>query len=399
MVDQFDGRKILLAVTGGIAAYKAVELARLLIKRGADVKVIMTDAGRQFVTPLTFRTITGNPVATSLWSDPSSPLPHISLSEEAELIVVAPATANTIARSARGVADDLLSTTLLAARGTVVFVPAMNTRMYRHPVTVDNLARLRETGAIIVEPGEGDLACGDEGVGRMAEPFEIMKVLEREIIRVADLEGKLITVTAGPTREFVDPVRFLSNPSTGLMGFTVAERAARRGADVALIAGPVSIPYPAGVEVIPVVSAAQMKQAVMERLDGTDALIMAAAVADYRPTVIAGRKIKKKGGVPELELEPTEDILMAVSDVKGDCIVVGFAAETDNVIENAREKLAAKDMDIVVANKVDEADSGFASRTNMAAVIGPETGDVELSMMSKVELADLLLDRLSGILG
>ena len=399
MVDQFDGRKVLLAVTGGIAAYKAVELARLLIKRGADVKVIMTDAGRQFVTPLTFRTITGNPVATSLWADPSSPLPHISLSEEADLIVVAPATANTIARSARGVADDLLSTTLIAARGKVVYAPAMNSRMYRHPATKDNLERLREAGAVVVEPGEGDLACGDEGVGRMAEPLEIMKVLEREITRVADLEGKVITVTAGPTREYIDPVRFLSNPSTGLMGFTIAEQAARRGAEVALISGPVSIPYPAGVEVTPVVSAAQMKQAVMERLGRTQALIMAAAVADYRPVVVAERKIKKKAGVPELELEPTEDILVAVSEEKGNCLIVGFAAETDNVIENAREKLAAKDMDLVVANKVGEADSGFAAGTNMAAVIGTETGAVELSMMFKVELADLLLDRLSGILG
>ncbi len=398
MVTGFDGRNVLLGVTGGIAAYKAVELARLLVRRGADVKVIMTDAGRQFVTPLTFRTITGNPVATSLWSDPLSPLPHISLSEEADLIVVAPATANTIARSARGVADDLLSTTLLAARGRVVYAPAMNTRMYRHPATRDNLERLREAGAVVVEPGEGDLACGDEGVGRMAEPFDIMKVIEREITRVEDLEGKVITVTAGPTREYIDPVRFLSNPSTGLMGFTIAEQAARRGADVILISGPVSIPYPTEVEVTPVVSAAQMKQAVMKRLGRTDVLIMAAAVADYRPVVVAERKIKKKGGVLELELEHTEDILVAVSEEKGNCLVVGFAAETDNVIENAKDKLAAKDMNLVVANKVGEVDSGFAAGTNMAAVIGPETGDVELSMMFKVELADLLLDRLSGII-
>ncbi|MBU4240491.1 MAG: bifunctional phosphopantothenoylcysteine decarboxylase/phosphopantothenate--cysteine ligase CoaBC [Actinobacteria bacterium] len=399
MATEFEGKNIILGVTGGIAAYKAVELARLMVKHGADVKVIMTDAGRQFVTPLTFRTVTGNPVATSLWSDPLSPLPHISLSEEADLIVVAPATANTIARSASGVADDLLSTTLLAARGRVVFAPAMNTRMYSHPATAQNLARLREAGAVVVEPGEGELACGDEGVGRMAEPVDIMKVLEREITRVADLGGRAITVTAGPTREYIDPVRFLSNPSTGLMGYTIAERAARRGAEVSLISGPVSLPRPAGVRVIPVVSAAQMKKAVMESLNGTDALIMAAAVADYRPAVVAERKIKKKGGVPELRLEPTEDILVAVSEEKGDCVVVGFAAETDNVVENARGKLVAKDMDMVVANKVDEADSGFAARTNMAAVIVPETGDVELSMMSKVELADLLLDRVAVILG
>ncbi|MBU4385471.1 MAG: bifunctional phosphopantothenoylcysteine decarboxylase/phosphopantothenate--cysteine ligase CoaBC, partial [Actinobacteria bacterium] len=202
MATEFEGKNIILGVTGGIAAYKAVELARLMVKHGADVKVIMTDAGRQFVTPLTFRTVTGNPVATSLWSDPLSPLPHISLSEEADLIVVAPATANTIARSASGVADDLLSTTLLAARGRVVFAPAMNTRMYSHPATAQNLARLREAGAVVVEPGEGELACGDEGVGRMAEPVDIMKVLEREITRVADLGGRTITVTAGPTREY-----------------------------------------------------------------------------------------------------------------------------------------------------------------------------------------------------
>lgn len=398
MGTEFEGKTVLLGVTGGIAAYKAVELARLLVRRGADVKVVMTEAGRQFVTPLTFRTITGNPVATSLWSDPSSPLPHISLSEEADLIVVAPATANIIAKFARGVADDLLATTLLAARGIVVFAPAMNTRMYLNPITSENLARLREAGAVVVKPGEGDLACGDEGIGRMAEPADIVEVLSREISRSADLSGRKVTVTAGPTREHLDPVRFLSNPSTGRMGFTVAERAARRGAEVTLISGPTDLQNPAGVEVVRVTTAAQMKKAVMESMDGADALIMAAAVADYRPTDVSESKLKKKDGIPELRLEPTDDILMAVAEANCDCVVVGFAAETENVVENARRKLAEKDMDLVVANKVDEVDSGFAAGTNIAAVLGPDDGDVKLSKMSKVELADLLLDRLAGVL-
>jgi len=391
-------KNVLIGVTGGIAAYKVAELARMLVRGGVSVKVIMTSAGQQFVTPLTFRTITGNPVATSMWSDPASPLPHISLSEEADLILVAPATANFIAKYAKGIADDLLSTTLLAARGTVVIAPAMNTRMYLHPSTRENLAALRVQGVVIIEPGEGELACGNEGIGRMAEPWEIMEVLERELRRTYDLAGKRIVITAGATREHMDPVRFISNPSTGRMGFAVAERASRRGAEVVLVSGPTNLACPAGVRLVPVVSAAEMKGAVMDNLPGADVLVMAAAVADFRPEVKMPKKIKKRDGIAEIKIEPTEDIINEVQKSKSKCLVVGFAAETDNVVENARKKLIEKGMGLVVANRVGAPDSGFAAETNSAAVISPVDENVELAMMSKSDLAELLLDRIAGML-
>jgi len=392
------GKNVLIGVTGGIAAYKVAELARMLVRGGVNVKVIMTSAGQQFVTPLTFRTITGNPVATSMWSDPASPLPHISLSEEADLILVAPATANVIAKYAKGFADDLLSTTLLAARGTVIIAPAMNTRMYLHPSTQENIAALRKRGVVIVEPGEGELACGDEGIGRMAEPSEVMEVLECELRRTSDLADKRLVITAGATREHLDPVRFISNPSTGRMGFAIAERASRRGAVVVLVCGPNSLACPAGVKLVQVVSAAEMKQAVIDNLPGADALVMAAAVADFRPAARMPKKIKKRDGIPEIMLEPTEDIINVAKKTKSKCLVVGFAAETDNVVENARKKLTEKGMGLVVANRVGEPDSGFGTDTNMAAVISPGDEKVELAMVSKSELAELLLDRIAEML-
>ena len=395
---ELTGKNVIIGVTGGIAAYKVAELARMLVKSGASVKVIMTGAAQQFVTPLTFRTITGNPVATSMWSDPASPIPHISLSEEADLILVAPATANIIAKYAQGVADDLLSTTLLAAKGTVVVAPAMNTRMYLHPSTQKNLDALGERGVVVIDPGEGELACGDEGIGRMAEPSGIMEVLERELKHASDFAGKRVVVTAGATREHIDPVRFISNPSTGRMGFAIADRAYRRGAEVVLVSGPTDLPCPAGAKLVTVVSAAEMKQAVMDNLPGTDTLIMTAAVADFRPAARMPKKIKKRDGVPEIELERTEDIIGEVQKVRGKCLVVGFAAETDDVVENARKKLAEKGMDLVVANKVGKPDSGFAADTNMAALIGIGDEDVELAMMSKSELAELVLDRVAEML-
>ena len=395
---ELTGKNVIIGVTGGIAAYKVAELARMLVKSGASVKVIMTGAAQQFVTPLTFRTITGNPVATSMWSDPASPIPHISLSEEADLILVAPATANIIAKYAQGVADDLLSTTLLAAKGTVVVAPAMNTRMYLHPSTQKNLDALGERGVVVIDPGEGELACGDEGIGRMAEPSGIMEVLERELKHASDFAGKRVVVTAGATREHIDPVRFISNPSTGRMGFAIADRAYRRGAEVVLVSGPTDLPCPAGAKLVTVVSAAEMKQAVMDNLPGTDTLIMTAAVADFRPAARMPKKIKKRDGVPEIELERTEDIIGEVQKIRAKCLVVGFAAETDDVVENARKKLAEKGMDLIVANKVGKPDSGFAADTNMAALIGIGDEDVELAMMSKSELAELVLDRVAEML-
>jgi phosphopantothenoylcysteine decarboxylase/phosphopantothenate--cysteine ligase len=395
----FEGKTVLLCISGGIAAYKSVELARLLVKRNADVKVVMSAAGERFVTPLTFRSITGNPVATSMWTDPSSPFPHISLCDEADLIVVAPATANIIAKYARGVADDLLSTTLIAARGSVILAPAMNSRMYLHPATQENLQILRERGVIVIDPGTGGLACLEEGVGRMAEPAEILSVLEREIGRAGDLVGVRVTVTAGPTREYMDPARFLSNPSTGRMGFSIADRAARRGADVTLIAGPTDLPPPAGVRVVGVVSAGDMRRAVLDNVGETDVLIMAAAVADYRPAEVAPRKFKKRDGIPEVRLVSTEDILSEIKELKEKPLIVGFAAETDEVIENAKKKLVDKAMDLIVANKVGEPDSGFAAATDLAAIISADSENAELAMVSKLDLADLLLDRIADALG
>jgi phosphopantothenoylcysteine decarboxylase/phosphopantothenate--cysteine ligase len=391
-------KTVLLGVTGGIAAYKVAELARLLVKAGVNVKVVMTESAQKFVTPLTFRTLTGNPVATSMWADPSTPFPHISLSEEADLIVVAPATANIIAKMANGVADDLLSTTLLAARGTVVVAPAMNTRMYVHRATLDNLERLEASGVVVVECGEGQLACLDEGVGRMAEPLRIMEIIERELRRSAELEGRRVVVTAGPTREYIDPVRFISNPSTGLMGYTLAGRAARRGADVLLISGPTSLYAPPGVELLSVVTAEEMAGAVKDALAGADVLVMAAAVADYRPSDVAPRKMKKSAGVPDIKFEATEDILKSISTTKDSCLLVGFAAETDDVIENARRKLEDKKLDLIVANKVDAPDSGFGAETDLATVITADPGGVELKMMSKTELSDAVLDRVVTML-
>ncbi len=391
-------KTVLLGVTGGIAAYKAAELARQLVKSGVNVKVVMTESGQKFITPLTFRTITGNPVSTSMWSDPTSPFPHISLSEEADIIAVAPATANIIAKMAYGIADDLLSTTLLAVRGTIVVAPAMNTRMYLHPVTLENIRKLRAMGMVIVECGEGQLACGDEGVGRMAEPSDIMRVIEGELVRTSELQGRKVVVTAGPTREYIDPVRFISNPSTGKMGYTLADRAAKRGADVVLISGPVDLHCPTGVKLISVASTAQMALAVKDNVPTADVLLMAAAVADYKPAQVAGQKMKKSEGVPQIELEPTEDILKAVSGAKGRCLLVGFAAETDNVIENAKSKLKEKGLDLVVANKVGAPDSGFGTDTDLAAVISSDSEEIELRMMSKAELSDEVLDKVVDIL-
>lgn len=392
--DRLKGSKVLLGITGGIAAYKVAELARMLVKSGADVKVIMTESAERFVSALTFRTLTGNPVATALWSDPGSPFPHISLSEEADVIVVAPATANIIAKMANGIGDDLLSTTLLAARGTVIVAPAMNTRMYLNPLTQENVQKIFRAGAVIAWPGEGGLACRTEGVGRMAEPAEIFDIIARELTTSEDLTGRRILITAGPTREYIDPVRFLSNPSTGKMGFKLAERAARRGAEVTLVSGPVAMPLPANVTLIDIVSAEDMLKAVLERLDKVDALIMAAAVADYTPEEQARRKMKKIDGVPDLKFKATADILKEVRPLKGDTIVVGFAAETDDVIDNARMKLESKGLDLIVANKVGEPGSGFGSDTDMAAIVDDSAGPFELLMMTKSELSDMLLDRL-----
>ncbi|MDD5748911.1 MAG: bifunctional phosphopantothenoylcysteine decarboxylase/phosphopantothenate--cysteine ligase CoaBC [Actinomycetota bacterium] len=394
---QLEQEKIVLGVCGGISAYKSVEVARLLKKEGADVKVVMTEAGQKFVSPLTFRTITGNPLSLSLWADPSL-IPHISLSDEARIILVAPATANMIAKCALGMADDLLSTTILAARGKVLMAPAMNTRMYLNPATRENLRILRERGIVIIEPGEGELACGEEGIGRMAEPSLILSRVEEELCVSDSLSKSKFLITAGPTREFVDPVRFISNPSSGKMGFTVAEEAQRRGADVLLISGPVNLSTPTGVERIDVTSSEEMKEAVLDNLEECDVLVMAAAVSDFRPVKVYGEKMKKADDAATLELERTPDILMEVKKIPGSRVVVGFAAETENIIDNAKKKLVEKGMDLIVANSVSRESSAFSSDGCLAAILSSAEDAVELESMAKRELAAGLIDRIGALL-
>ena len=398
---ELDSHMIILGISGGIAAYKSVELARLMIKAGADVIAVMTEAAEHFIAPLTLRTLTGNPVASTLWADPSSPVPHISLSDAADLIVVAPATADIIGKCANGLADDLLSTTLLAACCTVLLAPAMNERMYMHPAVRENLRKLQERGVVVVDPGTGELACGSEGVGRMCEPAEIMRHVVSALSASGrrDLQGRRVIVTAGPTREAIDPVRFISNPSTGLMGFKVAEAATRRGADVTLIAGPTHLSPPAVKNFESIVTAEEMKRAVMTATGNADALVMAAAPADFKPAETAGSKIKKSDGVPEITLVQADDILTAVEQSgRRPRVVVGFAAETDCVTENAKKKLAGKRLDIIVANTVDEPGSGFGCKTDRACIICSADEDASLEMTTKAELAERLLDEVSRLL-
>jgi phosphopantothenoylcysteine decarboxylase/phosphopantothenate--cysteine ligase len=392
-------RKILLAVTGGIAAYKAADLVRLFVKAGADVRVAMTKAAREFVGPLTFQALTGHGVACDLF-DPAreAEMEHIMLARFADAVVVAPASANIIAKAAHGIADDLVTTLLLAARSPVLFCPAMNTHMYTHPATAANLATLRaRANVFVMEPGVGELACGDEGPGRLPEPAAIFEATRR-ILGPRDLEGRRILVTAGPTQEPIDPVRFLSNRSTGRMGFAIAAAAAERGANVVLVAGPTSLSPPARCDVVSVSTTSEMRDAVLSRIADLDAVIKAAAPTDYRATRAATSKIKKTGGALTLNLSENPDILMEIRAAKKkSLVVVGFAAETDNVIDNARAKLERKGLDLCVANQIGEPGAGFASETNRVTFVDAG-GSESLPLLSKTEVAHRILDRVASLL-
>jgi len=386
---------VALGVTGCIAAYKAVEILRGLQKRGASVRVVMTRHATEFVTPLTFQSISGSPVITEMFAPTDDPeIKHIQLAQSIDLLLVAPATANTLAKFANGIADDFLSTVYISTTARVLVAPAMNVEMWAHPATQENVRRLRERGVEFVNPEEGYLACRTVGAGRLAEPDEIVRRalgLMVSSVGAADLAGERVLITAGPTQEALDPVRFLTNRSSGKMGYAVAEAAIARGAEVTLISGPVSLAPPRGAITISVKSASEMHHAVMDNLEDTTMVVMAAAVADYRPASVSQQKIKKNGGGIALELEPTDDILAAVCREGASRIVIGFAAETEHVIENARKKLAAKGADLIVANDVSAADSGFDVETNRIALVASDSV-IELPLMSKREAADLILD-------
>ncbi|MBE0598840.1 MAG: bifunctional phosphopantothenoylcysteine decarboxylase/phosphopantothenate--cysteine ligase CoaBC [Desulfuromonadales bacterium] len=391
------GKKIVLGVCGGIAAYKAAELVRLYVKAGAEVFVIMTAAAREFVTPLTFQTLSGNPVHTELFNlIQEREIGHIALADRADLFVVAPATANLIGKLANGLADDLLSTTLMATRAPVLLAPAMNVNMYENPVYQQNEAKLRAVGYHLLAPVTGFLACGWEGKGKLPEPAAIVEETLR-LLTPQDLAGETVLVTAGPTREDIDPVRYLSNRSSGRMGFAVARAARLRGARVVLVAGPTALPVPAGVEVVPVTSAQQMRAAVLARFPEATIVIKAAAVADFRPAQQAPQKIKKKEAELVLSLEKNPDILAELGGEKGGRRLVGFAAETADLGENARKKLMEKNLDLVVANDVSREGAGFDVETNIVRLLFRDGRVEDLPQLSKEEVAHRLLDRVRDL--
>jgi phosphopantothenoylcysteine decarboxylase/phosphopantothenate--cysteine ligase len=391
-----------LGVTGGIGAYKAVEVARLLDTRGHRVRVVMTRAATRFVGPLTFEAITRAPVITNQFARGTNvEIEHISLASEMDLLLVAPATANTLGKFANGIADDFLSALYLATRAPVVMAPAMNTQMWTHPAVRENLDRLRARGVGIVEPGEGYLACGWIGRGRLAEPAVIAEAADRELAPRRSLAGRRVLVTAGPTLEDIDAVRFVGNRSSGRMGFAVAAEAHRRGADVILVAGPTTIEPPVVGEVVRVRSAREMRDAVVAHAARADAVVMAAAVADYTPAdgPVAGKI--EKGGALTLALERTPDILAELGQARGGAdrpVLVGFAAQTGDVLDAARRKLAAKRVDLIVANDVAAAGSGFDVDTNEVTLVTGEAAE-RLPLMSKADVAIAILDRVEAALG
>jgi phosphopantothenoylcysteine decarboxylase / phosphopantothenate---cysteine ligase len=382
-----------LGVTGCIGAYKACEVLRELQRRDVDVRVAMTAAATRFVTPMTFEALSHHPVFHDQWAlGVNGDIRHVSLADEAELLLVAPATANILGKFARGIADDVLSTLYLATRAPVVVAPAMNVNMFEHPVVQENLAILRARGVGVVAPGTGYLACGWLGKGRLAEVGEIVDAAMAALARRRDLEGETVLVTAGPTVEDIDPVRFVSNRSSGRMGYRLAEAARDRGAKVILVSGPTSLPAPRGVEVVAVRSADEMQKAVSARVGPATVVIAAAAVSDYRPASPSGSKLKKTNGGVTLDLVRTPDILEGLGTAKGGRLLVGFAAETEDLLANAKKKLEAKNLDLVVANDVTATGSGFGGDTNAVVLLRRDGGRAEVPLASKREVAERILD-------
>ncbi|GAC1618541.1 MAG: bifunctional phosphopantothenoylcysteine decarboxylase/phosphopantothenate--cysteine ligase CoaBC [Candidatus Acidiferrum sp.] len=398
--------RITLGVTGGVAAYKAAELVRRLQKEGFTVQVVMTRGAREFITPLTFAALSGEKVITDLFQDSSggeanleSAIEHIAVAQRTDLLLVAPATADILAKFARGIANDFLTTLYLASTAPVVVAPAMNVNMWQHAATQENIELLRARGVHIVQPDEGYLACGMTGAGRLAGQEEIVKAVREVLDPVRDLQGETVLVTAGPTCEDLDPVRYLTNRSSGKMGYAVAEAAAKRGAKVILISGPTQLDAPAGVERLNVRTTEEMHAAAQKRASEYTIAIFAAAVSDYRPAEPHARKIKRNKEEMTIRLEPTPDILAQFAREKGERLIVGFAAETDHVAENARKKLLAKNADLMVANDVTAEGAGFDHDTNIVTLFSRDGRDLALPKMTKQEVAQRILDELARLRG
>ena len=391
------GRRIVLGVSGGIAAYKAVEICRRLVDLGAHVIPVLTEDATRFIGAVTFSALASEPAQTKLFGG-ADPIPHTSLGQRADLVIVAPATARILAKYAAGLSDDLLTATLLATRAPVLVAPAMHTEMWEHPAVQENLVTLRRRGVHVVDPESGRLAGGDVGEGRLADPTRIVEAAAKVLAEGRDLAGVRVLVTAGGTRERIDPVRFVGNRSSGKMGYAVAQAASRRGAAVTLVTTQTR-PAPEAIEIVMVESAGEMQQAVLERFGETDVVVMAAAVADFRPKAIAPEKLKKHDGVPEIILEPTPDILAELGERKTGQLLVGFAAETEHVRERAAEKLARKRLDLMVANDVTAPDAGFEVDTNRAILLDSSGAAEDVPLLTKTALADLILDRVEALLG
>ncbi len=389
------GKTVVLGVTGGIAAYKIASLASMLKKQHADVQVIMTENATNFITPITFESLTGTKCLVDTFDrNFEFQVEHVSLAKKADIFMIAPATANVIAKAAHGIADDMLTTTFLACKKPKYIVPAMNTQMYENPITQDNLETCRRYGMHVIDPACGYLACGDTGAGKMPEAAELFEYIMQELAFEKDMTGTKLLVTAGPTREAIDPVRYITNHSTGKMGYAIARAAARRGAEVTLVSGPVNLPVPLGVKLVPVVSAKDMFEAVTSVSGAQDVIVKSAAVADYRPVHVGTEKTKKSDGDMSIPLERTDDILAWLGAHRRDGqVLCGFSMETQNMLENSRAKLAKKNVDMIVANNLKTAGAGFGTDTNVVTVITKD-GAEELAMMTKDQVAHELLNRI-----
>lgn len=392
-------KNIIVGICGGISAYKVVDVVSRLKKQDAAVTVIMTENATKFVSPLTLRAISHEPVVTDMFAEPDNwDTEHISLAQKADLFVIAPATANIIGKIASGVADDMLTTTIMATKAPVLFVPAMNTGMYENPIVQQNIAKLRDYGYFVMEPTTGLLACGTTGKGRLPDPQEIVEEIIEALVPEQDLAGKKILMTAGPTVEAIDPVRFISNRSSGKMGYAIAKNAIKRGAEVVLVSGPVNLDPPSGAEVIPVTTADEMYETVMSRFRSFDILIMMAAVADYKSENVEENKIKKTSDQLTIKLTKNHDIAAELGKVKENRILVGACAETENLLQNATKKIESKNFDLIMANDVTVEGAGFGTDTNIVQIVGRDGEITKLPLMSKNEVADHLITKIVDLM-